>query len=499
MKIFDTTLRDGEQTDHVAFSPSEKLIIAKNLLTKLCVDEIEIGSCRVSDKEKDAIMKIANWAKDTDFLDKISVLSFADGNKSIDWLLETECRNINILSKGSRKHCELQLKKTLSEHIADIENTINYAKKNSISTKVYLEDWSNGITDDENYVYKLCDFLVKSEVKAIILCDTLGILNPWKTEEYCKKMLDNFPNTKFEFHCHNDYGLATINSIFAVKSGISCIHGTINGLGERAGNTNLIEFCVAIKDHCGIYSNISESNLSQISSLVERFSGKRVANNFPIVGRDVFTQTAGIHADGDKKGDLYISKINPKRFNRDTNYSLGKMSGKSSLDINLEKLGINITDWQKKMVLEKIVSMGDKKESITLHDLPFLIADVIGEEKKKNFEILECIITSSTNLLPMANIKIRYFDKEYCDSSTGNGGYDAFMNAIKKISTTINLFIPELLDFEVHIPQGGKTNALVETIIYWQDNIRTVGVSSDQIMASIKATERVINIFTEKK
>jgi len=493
--ILDTTLRDGEQTNHVSFSPDEKLIITQNLLSIMKIDRIEIGSCRVSDKEKESIIHISNWAQENGFIDKIEVLAFVDFNKSIDWLLETKCRKVNLLVKGSKKHCNIQLKKTLEEHISDIKKTLNYAQSNSIKYSIYLEDWSNGIQDDEDYVFKLVEFLSNQNIESIILCDTLGILNPWKTYDLVLKMKNKFPNLKMDFHCHNDYGLANANSIYAVKAGIDCIHGTINGLGERAGNTNLIEFIVSLKDHLDINIPINESDIHNISSLVERFSGKRISHNCPVVGRDVFTQTAGIHADGDIKGQLYTSKLNPQRFNRNTEYSLGKMSGKGSLDINLKEMGINLNLQQKALILNKIITMGDEKKSITQDDLPFLIADVLGEKIEKKFEILECIITSSTNLLPVANIKIRYKGMEYFENSSGNGGYDAFMNALKKISYITDLKIPELLDFEVSIPRGGKTNALVETIIHWEGNIRTSGISSDQIMACIKATEKVINCF----
>ncbi|QED23160.1 LeuA family protein [Candidatus Deianiraea vastatrix] len=494
VKIFDTTLRDGEQTNHVSFSPDEKLIIAQNLLSVMKFDMVEIGSCRVSEKEKQSISKISSWAKNAGFIDNISVLSFCDNDKSINWLMQTECRNINLLTKGSRRHCEIQLKKTIKEHIADIEKTLNCASKNGISASVYLEDWSNGMIQDEGYVMEISEFLVKNSVKTLILCDTLGILSPWQTYDMVSKMKDKFPNSNLDFHCHNDYGFGTANAIYATKAGISRIHGTINGLGERAGNVNLSEFIVCLKDHLGIDIGVSEHDIYPISSIVERFSGKKLAHNAPIVGKDVFTQTAGIHADGDNKGDLYISKLNSKRFARNTQYSLGKMSGKGSLEINLSQLGITLTDEQKSQVLSHIISMGDEKKSITQDDLPFLIADILGTDIVKNFEVLECIITSSTTLLPVANIKIRYINQEFCANSSGNGGYDAFMNALHLISQKAGFKIPQLQDFEVSIPKGGQTNALVETVIHWENSIRTSGVSSDQIMASIRATEKAINL-----
>lgn len=501
IQILDTTLRDGEQTSNVSFTPDEKLVIAENLVSTMGVNRIEVGSCRVSERELDAVQKISSWAKNTGVLDKIEVLSFTDYNKSIDWLLNTECRNINLLTKGSEKHCVNQLNKTIKQHQEDIAKTIEYAEKYGIKYSIYLEDWSRGIVDSEDYVFQMCEFFKQFSTKSLILCDTMGILNPWDTQKYVIKMVDTFPELSFDFHCHNDYGLAVANSMFAVLGGVKCIHGSINGLGERAGNTNLIEFCVATKDHIEhMKIDISEQSLSTISSIIERFSGKKVAHNCPIIGRDVFTQTAGVHADGDYKGDLYKSNLRADRFNRNVEYSLGKMSGKGNLEMNLKNTGICLTDEQKQLVLKKIVSMADAKKTIALNDLPFIISDTIGSDVVKNvFEVLECIITSSSNITPVANIKIRYKDIEYCECASGNGGYDAFMNALQKIQVKTDLFIPKLVDFEVSIPKGGQTNALVETTIIWQDGVRTSGVLSDQIMSSIRATQKAINIFANRK
>jgi D-citramalate synthase len=500
IKIFDTTLRDGEQTNNVSFTPDEKLIFSEIMLSTFGVDYLEIGSCRVSEKEFDAVSKISQWAIENNFHHKISVLSFVDFNKSIDWLLQTECRSINLLTKGSRKHCEIQLKKSHQDHLNDIEKTIEYATKHNVKYRIYLEDWSRGFEDSPEYVFKMCEFLNKLPHDGIILCDTIGILSPWKTQEYVSKMVREFQKTEFHIHCHNDYGLANVNSLFAVQNGIQCVHGSINGLGERAGNTNLIEFVIALKDHLGIDLIIPENELTNISNIIERFSGKKVSHNAPIMGRDVFTQTAGIHADGDSKGDLYKSNLSAERFNRNIQYSLGKMSGKGNLEMNLKNTGIHLTNEQKQLVLSRIVEMADAKKIITFDDLPFIISDVIGSEViKKDFEVLECIITSSSHLKPVANIKIRYKNVEYTECASGNGGYNAFMNALSKISEKSDLFIPQLIDFEVTIPKGGHTNALVETVIIWQDGVRTSGVLGDQVMASIRATEKAINIFISRK
>ena len=181
-------------------------------------------------------------------------------------------------------------------------------------------------------------------------------MNPFETEAYISETVKRFPELRFEFHAHNDYGMAAANTLAAVRAGISGVHVTVNGLGERTGNADLAQVAAAIKDHTGFDCGINEKKLKDISILVETFSGKRIAANMPILGGDVFTQTAGIHADGDKKGNLYVSRLTPDRFDRNRSYALGKLSGKASLEMNLEKLGINLNDDQKEAV-RKVVPM----------------------------------------------------------------------------------------------------------------------------------------------
>ena len=203
-------------------------------------------------------------------------------------------------------------------------------------------------------------------------------------------------------------------------------------------------------------------------------AGKRIAPNMPILGKDVFTQTAGIHADGDKKGNLYVSKLTPDRFARTRDYALGKLSGKASLDMNLAKLGIDLNDDQKLKLLEKIVELGDLKKKVTAEDLPFLVSDLLGGHRFKTFRILGCVISTSMGMKPSANIKVEYKGKIWEEVSNGSGGYDAFMNALRKLSGKMNISIPRLIDFEITIPPGGNSNSLVEASIKW-DNFHKMG------------------------
>jgi len=500
IQIMDTTLRDGEQTQNVSFTPYEKLNITKMLIDDVKVDRVEVGNARVSSGELKAIQKIIGWAKENNHLDKIEVLGFVDLNKSVDWLIESGGKVINLLCKGSLKHCEGQLRKTKEEHLSDIKKTVEYAKENQLTVNIYLEDWSNGMLNSKDYVYFMIDGLSKLNVNRIMLPDTLGILDPNKTSRLLKEILNKYPKQKFDYHAHNDYGLANANSLAAVNVGVDCIHVTVNGLGERTGNTNLDEFAVAIRDFSDFECNIDEINLNKISKIVQTFSGKRVASNKPITGEDVFTQTAGIHADGDKKGDLYHSKLSPSRFARERNYALGKLSGKASLEHNLKKLNIELDELRKRKVLKKIIELGDLKKTITIEDLPFIITSVLEAPDKRKIKVEKCLIITDLGKQPKAEITLKYNDKLVEEESEGDGGYDAFMNAIKKIK--FNFDLPELIDYEVRIPPGGNTNALVETTITWKSlkngTFRTKGVDSDQVIASVKATENMLNIISTK-
>lgn len=493
--IIDTTVRDGEQTSGVAFKAQEKLVIVSRLLEDVGVNRCEVSSAKVSPEEQKTLSLIMDWAKDKGFADKVEVLSFTDYNKSIDWLLPTGCRHINLLTKGSQKHCEMQLRKSLNEHLEDVKKTINYAHDKGFSANVYLEDWSNGIKNSPDYVWKMLDKYENLGFERIILPDTLGVLNPFDTYKLIEETRKRYPHLCFEFHAHNDYGMAVANSLAAVNAGVKGVHVTVNGLGERTGNVDLAQIVASIKDHTNFSTTVNEQKLKEISILVETFSGKRIAPNMPILGKDVFTQTAGIHADGDKKGNLYESKLQPTRFDRVRDYALGKLSGKASLEMNLKRLGINLNDDQKKKLLEKIVELGDLKKKVTPEDLPFLISDLLGGHRYKSFRIVGCVVTTSLRMKPCANIQVEYKGKFYESVASGSGGYDAFMNALEKISGKMGIKIPRLIDFEITIPPGGNSNSLVEAVIKWDNGLITHAVSSDQVKAAIKATERVMNLL----
>ena len=503
IEIMDTTLRDGEQTRGVSFTDQEKVSIAILLLKEVKVDRIEVASARVSSGEFEAVSKIVSWAKDNNCLEKIEVLGFIDGTQSIDWIAEAGGKVVNLLCKGSLNHVLGQLRKQPDEHIADIKKAIHYAKSKGFTVNLYFEDWSNGMIHSRDYVFQLVDNLKDDPIKRFMLPDTLGILNHEQTYEFCKTMIDKYPGLHFDFHAHNDYDLATANVYSAVKAGVKGVHTTVNGLGERAGNVCLSSIIGIVNDHLKVKTNIDEAKLTKISKLVETFSGMRIPENKPLIGENVFTQTCGVHADGDAKNNLYFNNLLPERFGRVRQYALGKTSGKANIKKNLEELGLELDSDSIQKVTAKIIELGDKKKNVTTEDLPYIISDVLHNGSVSKSIIFRHYTLSLTNgLKPIANINVEIDGKTYEQHATGDGQYNAFMKALWKIYNSLEKEHPVLTDYIVTIPPGGKTDALVETTITWSyrdKQYKTKALDPDQTEAAIKATEKMLNIIETSK
>ena len=477
IEIMDTTLRDGEQTSGVSFVPHEKLMIARLLLEELKVDRVEVASARVSEGERNAVKIICDWAARRDLLPRVEVLGFVDGHASVDWICSTGCRVINLLCKGSEKHCHYQLKKTPQEHIDDILRVVDYAQEQGMEVNVYLEDWSGGMKESPDYVYRLMDALRDSPVRRYMLPDTLGILNPLQVIEYMRKMMKRYPGAHFDFHAHNDYDLAVSNVL---------------------ANAPLASVQAILKDHFEAVTRIDESRLYDVSRVVESYSGVVIPPNKPIVGENVFTQVAGVHADGDNKRNLYCNDLLPERFGRRREYALGKNSGKANIRKNLQDLGLELDEESMRKVTERIIELGDKKELVTQEDLPYIVSDVLKHDVQGDrVRLLSYIVNLAHGLKPMATLRVEINGTPYEESSSGDGQYDAFVRALRKVyKGTLGRRFPMLTNYAVSIPPGGRTDAFVQTVITWQFDgrvFRTRGLDADQTEAAIKATMKMLN------
>jgi len=499
IEIMDTTLRDGEQTSGVSFSVSEKLTIVQLLLEKLRVDRVEVASARVSQGEFEAVKAITQWAAANGYLDRVEVLSFVDNGVSIAWMQQAGVNVQNLLTKGSLNHLTHQLRKTPQQHFLEIASVIEQAAQNGISTNVYLEDWSNGMRHSPEYVMEYLDFLAAQPVNRIMLPDTLGILIPAETSEYISTLRKRYPQLHFDFHAHNDYDLGTANVLEAVKAGINGLHLTVNGMGERAGNAPLASAVAVINDFLAdVEIGLQESAIYTVSKLVENFSGVRIPTNKPIVGDNVFTQTAGIHADGDNKNNLYFNDLLPERFGRRRQYALGKTSGKANIEKNLQELGLKLNEEDLKKVTQRVIELGDKKETVTMDDLPYIISDVLttkGHDEKIFVESYS--LNHAKGLRPSATIAIRINGQLFEEHAQGDGQFDAFMNALMMAYAKNNIQLPSLIDYNVRIAPGSSSDALCETTITWEMGKRTCstrGLDSDQTVSAIKATQKMLNI-----
>lgn len=500
IEIMDTTLRDGEQTSGVSFTASEKLTLAKLLLEELKVDRIEVASARVSEGEFQAVKNITDWAEGEGRIHQVEVLTFVDGGASIEWMKKAGAKVQNLLTKGSLNHLTHQLKKSPEEHFSGISEVIQLAQDAGIETNVYLEDWSNGMRNSQDYVFQFLDFLTQQPVKRILLPDTLGVLTHSEAFEYLDTIIKKYPDIHFDFHGHNDYDLGVANVMEAVKAGCRGLHLTVNGMGERAGNAPLASTIAVINDFLPeVETQVVESALYKVSKLVSTFTGFGIPANKPIVGDNVFTQTAGIHADGDNKNNLYFSELMPERFGRKRKYALGKMSGKANIQKNLQELGLTLNDDELKKVTARIIELGDKKEKVTKEDLPYIISDVLDSSafQQKVF-IKSYVLTHAKGLQPSTTLSIEIEGKTFEENAQGDGQFDAFMNALGKVYSRLEKKLPKLVDYAVRIPPGSSSDALCETMITWKttkNDFVTTGLDSDQTVSAIKATEKMLNLI----
>lgn len=508
IEVMDTTLRDGQQSHGMKYTQQEKLEIARHLLEKVRVDRVEVASALTSEGEFNTLSAIMKWARASGREKRIEALGFVDGEKSAEWIAKAGCKVINLLAKGSEQHCRVQLRSTLEEHIEKINNAIAAARGLGLGVNVYLEDWSNGVENSWDYVRRLCQALSQMQIDRVMLCDTLGILNPFKTGRHVKNTAKLLPGKKIDIHMHNDYGNATWDTISGVITGyVHGVHVTVNGLGERTGNADLAQAVVALHDHTDFKTRVEEKELRPVSRLVSMFSGRSIPANAPIVGRNVFSSGCGVHSDGNRKGGIYTSKLTHERFGAQFVTALSNQSGQASLKDCLERdLGITtLTDEQIRQLRKRVADLNDSGKRLGIGDLLVLVSELASQPNMIVLSVEEGSISTRSSLGRKAHVTavLRFKGDEVTFEAEGNGGFDAFMNGLMLWAKTVNVKVPELVEYQINIPPGGKTNALTFADITWkrpdngQEEFQTIGSDSDQVMAAIRSAIQAVNVCNQ--
>lgn len=490
VSLLDTTLRDGEQTPYVSFRPEEKLKIAKDLLA-LGVDRVEVCSAGASSEDEKAFEQILDHARSLDREVNVEALTFLDrGN--VEWLKDRDGRISNILVKGSLNHVQEQIGKTGEGYIKDVLETIDLSLEEGLRVNVYLEDWGSGVKENSSYTQELLQRLNGVDVDRVMVCDTLGILSPALVKKFVSRTGEIFGGN-LDFHAHNDYGLATANSGQAFSSGCGGLHATANGLGERTGNAPLSEVVMYLEDHLDVDTGVDLKSLGDLSKRVELYSGISVHSQKPLVGRYAFVHTGGIHHDGEVKGGLYTDRLSPERFGREGKIAAGKLSGRSTVEYVEDKFGENLDSKEVQKILEEVKWLGERKVKLEPEDLKYIIERVRSEERIR----LRYIEIEKDGSSSRARAKIEYNGDVYEGQSSGDGGFDAFMNVLEGWSEKMGFKLPKLRDYEVEIPPAGGTDALVKCKIEWEDadHHYSFGTSKDQDRAAVKAAMGTVNIL----
>lgn len=480
--VLDTTLRDGEQTPGVSLTPEQKLNIAK-ALDELGVDFIEAGSAITSEGERKGIKKIANEGL------KAKVFSFARLLKQdIDLALECDVDGIFLVAPTSDLHIKYKLGSTREKVLKSIEESIEYCRKHDLLVDLCCED---GSRTSPEFLLKVLKTAEKAKADRLTLADTVGALTPGRMSDMIKPLAKN-AKIPLGVHCHDDLGMATANTVAAVRSGASVVDVTVNGLGERAGNASLEEVVMALKTVYGYELNIKTERLFKLSDLVEKVTGVPVPPNKAVVGENAFTHEAGIHVDGILKNPDTYELLKPESVGARRMFVLGKHVGMKSVKKMLEELDFTVNESQLEEVFKQVKYIGDKGKRVTNVDLEAVASQVLGIEQKQHIKLEELVTVAGNKFTPTASVKLRINGSEVVESSTGTGPVDAAINAIRKATKDVPF---ELVDYHVDAISGGS-DALVKILVKLKSKDRIVtsqGTGTDIVLASVDAMVNGLN------
>ncbi len=484
--IFDTTLRDGEQSPGASMNTGEKLRLAIQL-EKLGVDVMEAGFPAASEGDFDAVSKIAAKMKKTE-VTALARTSKEDIDRAWNAIQHAAKPRIHTFIATSDIHMEHKLKLTRDEVLQASIEAVRYAKSFTDNVEYSAED---GSRSDRDFLCKVFEAAIDAGATTVNLPDTVGYAIPQEFEDLVKYVMAHTPNINkavFSVHCHNDLGLATANTIAAIQAGARQAEVTINGIGERAGNTSLEEVVMAMHTRPNFIpagTHIKTEELYPTSRLVSMISGIIVQPNKAIVGANAFAHEAGIHQDGMLKNPMTYEIMKPETIGRRKNkLVMGKHSGRHALNDHLKSLGYDLSDEEINLVFRKFKDLADKKKHVVDEDLEAIVAEGILRTAD-TFDLEYQNVTSGTTVLPMASVKLSVQGRSVKGAGYGNGPIDAVFNTISKLTSTES----ELLRFSVNALTGG-TDALGEVTVRLKENGLVAlgkGADPDIITASAKA------------
>lgn len=494
VRIFDTTLRDGEQTPGVALSPEKKLLIAKRL-DELGVDAIEAGFPVISDGEQQAIKLItkANLSAEICGLARTS-------KKDIDAAIDCGLNYIHTFIATSDIHLQYKLKMTRQEALQKAIEAVEYAKSHGLQVEFSAEDATR---TDREFLKHVFSEIAKAGADRIDIPDTVGYSTPQYMAEITSDAV-KITKLPVSVHCHNDFGLAVANSIAGIQAGAQCAHVTINGIGERAGNASLEELVMALQ--CLQFgqkweTNIKTKLLYETSRFVSNLVGIAVQPNKAIVGENAFGHESGIHTHGILNNPLTYEPISPELVGRTRWLQVGKHAGIHGVSAMLEEYGVKPTSEQLRQILEKVKSVGDQGKQVTDVELLSIANEILGEHTiKRIVQLTGFSVSTGIGTMPYAFVKLNIDGIDYIGTDYGVGPVDAALNAIQKITGEIAKV--RVKEYKLDSISGGS-DALCEVTIKVEDaygNISSAkSIGEDIVTTSVQAVIEGINRIMLKK
>ena len=494
VRIFDTTLRDGEQTPGVSLSPDQKLAIAKQL-DILGVDVIEAGFPVISEGESKAVKMIVTEGLSAEICGLART-----SRQDIDAAVDAGLNYIHTFIATSDIHLKYKLKMTREQALEKAIDAVQYGKSRGLQVEFSAEDATR---TDRTFLKHVFSEVAKAGADRVDIPDTVGYSTP---EYFAEITRDTVEATKLpvSVHCHNDFGLAVANALSGIKAGAQCAHVTINGIGERAGNAALEEFVMALK--CLPFDKTYETGIKsellyETSRFISKTVGIIVQPNKAIVGNNAFGHESGIHTHGVLSNPLTYEPISPELVGRKRWLQVGKHAGIHGMNAMLADYGVKPTEEQSKQILEKVKTLGDAGKQITDVELLSIASDVLGEkELKRIVQLTGFSVSTGIGTMPYAFVKLNIDGKDHIGTDYGVGPVDAALNAIQKITGKISEI--KIKDYGLASISGGSS-ALCEVTVKVEDalgnKVSSKSVGEDIVTTSVKAVIDAINRIMLKK